>query len=168
MANFNFNKVILGGRLVETPELRQTQSGIPVTSFRMAVNRKYSKGQEQTADFFSVTAWRTTAEFVCNYFTKGTSICIVGSIQNRDYDKDGQKRTVTEIIADEASFVDAKQDAGGGVYMPEAYKPANPAPQPSRPPAPAQQTTIPAEQFRYGSKPPAPPWPPHNDDDLPF
>lgn len=165
MANFNFNKVILGGRLVETPELKQTPSGLAVTTFRIAVGRKYTKGQEQTADFFSVTAWRTTAEFICKYFSKGASICLVGSVQNRQYEKDGEKRTFTEIIADEASFVDAKQDAGGGVYMPEALRKLA---APPAPPAPAQQMQMPADQLRRSNKPPAPPRPPYNDDDLPF
>lgn len=122
MANFNLNKVILGGRLTADPELKQTSSGVPVCQFSIAVNRKYSKDGQAQADFFNVTAWRATAEFVSKYFKKGVSICIVGSIQNRTYEKDGVKHTVTDIVADEASFVDTKQDSTGGVYMPEAYK----------------------------------------------
>ena len=109
MANFNFNKVIIGGRLTADPELKTTPAGISVTTFTIAVNRKY-KTADNTADFFTVTAWRQTAEFITKYFTKGSSICVVGALQNRSWEKDGVKHTVTEIVADEASFVDGKED----------------------------------------------------------
>lgn len=128
MANFNFNKVMLGGRITADPELKQTQSGIAVCTFSIAVNRKAAKGDEQKADFFNVTAWRGTAEFVSKYFRKGSSIFVVGQIQNRSWtDQNGQKRYATDIIADEVSFVDGKNDAqgandGGGAYIPDAYK----------------------------------------------
>lgn len=120
MANFNFNKVILGGRLTSDPELKTTQAGVSVTSFRIAVNRRPGKDGESTTDFFNVTAWRGTAEFVTKYFRKGSCICVTGSIQNREYtDKDGNKRTVTEIQADEANFVDGKNDGKpAGEYNP--------------------------------------------------
>lgn len=109
MANFNFNKTILGGRLTATPELKTTPNGVTVCSFTVAVNRNGAK--EQTADFIDCVAWRTTAEFVSKYFTKGSSICVVGSIQTRSYtDKDGNKRKVTEINVDEVRFVDGKND----------------------------------------------------------
>ena len=108
MANFNINKVILGGRLTADPELKQTPQGVAVTSFSIAVNRK---GKEAQTDFINCVAWRQTADFVCRYFKKGSSICISGSVQTRSYeDKQGVKRTVTEIIADEAYFVDSKGD----------------------------------------------------------
>ncbi|MCR5681171.1 MAG: single-stranded DNA-binding protein [Clostridiales bacterium] len=111
MANFNFNKVILGGRLTADPELKTTPSGIPVTSFTVAVNRR-SKSEDAQADFLNVTAWRQTAEFVTRYFRKGSSICVVGSIQTRSWtDQSGQKRFATEIVADEAFFVDAKSES---------------------------------------------------------
>lgn len=113
MANFNLNKVIMGGRLTVDPELKTTPSGISVTSFTIAVNRKYSGGEEQQADFFNVTAWRGTAEFISRYFKKASSICVVGSLQTRSYEKDGQKRYITEIVADEAFFVDSKGEVGG-------------------------------------------------------
>lgn len=118
MANFNFNKVILGGRLTSDPELKTTQSGISVTSFRIAVNRRSKDGNE--SDFFSVTAWRKTAEFISQYFRKGSCICVSGSLQNREWtDKDGNKRTVTEVQADEAFFVDGKNDGKpAGDYNP--------------------------------------------------
>ena len=126
MANFNFNKVILGGRLTADPELKQTQSGIAVVSFSVAVNRRYTKnsGQQSETDFFNVTAWRQTAEFVSRYFKKGSSICVVGTIQNSTWtDQQGAKHYATDIIADEISFVDSRNDSQGASasYTPDAY-----------------------------------------------
>lgn len=118
MASFNFCKVIIGGRLTVEPELKTTPSGIAVTSFSVAVNRKSSGNQESQADFFNVTAWRQTAEFVTKYFHKASSICIVGTLQNRTWtDQQGQKRFATDIVADEVHFVDAKSE------MPQQYAP---------------------------------------------
>ena len=109
MANFNFNKVILGGRLTADPELRQTNSGLAVCSFNLAINRKGGKDEDRRADFIPCTAWRERAEFLSKYFRKGSSLCVVGSLQVRDYtDKDGNKRYATEVIVDEISFVDSK------------------------------------------------------------
>lgn len=128
MANFNLNKVIIGGRITADVELKQTPAGVPVATFSIAVNRKPGKDGQQQTDFFNVTAWRNTAEFVSKYFGKGSSICIIGSIQNRSWtDQNGQKRTATDIIADEVQFVDSKNDAQGTgagsphSYIPEAY-----------------------------------------------
>ena len=123
MANFNFNKVMLGGRLTADPENRQTDTGISVTRFTVAVNRKQSKDKEQTTDFFNVTAWRATADFVSRFFSKGSSIFIVGTLQNRSWmDTDGNKRYATDIIADEVSFVDSKSEGGqASTYIPEDY-----------------------------------------------
>jgi single-strand DNA-binding protein len=124
MANFNFNKVFLGGRLTSDPELKQTQSGVPVVSFSIAVNRRASRDGAQQTDFFNVTAWRATAEFVSKYFRKGSSICVVGSIQNRTWtDQQGQKRYATDIVADEVNFVDSRSEGPGdqGGYTPDAY-----------------------------------------------
>lgn len=113
MANFNCNKVILGGRLTADPELKTTQSGLSVVSFSVAVNRKTKPGEEQKTDFFNVTAWRATADFVSRYFHKGSSICIVGTLQNSSWtDQSGQKHYRTDIIADEVMFVDSKSDSG--------------------------------------------------------
>ena len=123
MANFNFNKVILGGRLTADPELRQNPSGIAVTSFSIAVNRRYSKNaSEQQTDFFNVVAWRQNAEFISRYFRKGSSICVVGTIQNRSWtDQQGQKRYATDIIVDEAHFVDSKGEGSAmGGYTPDS------------------------------------------------
>ncbi|MBO5700920.1 MAG: single-stranded DNA-binding protein [Clostridia bacterium] len=111
MANFNINKTILGGRLIADPELKQTTSGVSVCSFTLAVNRKPIKGREQQADFINCVAWRQTGEFISRYFKKGSSLCIVGNIQVRDWqDQNGQKRYATEVIVDEALFVDGKND----------------------------------------------------------
>ena len=131
MSCLNLNKVVLAGRLTADPELKQTTSGISVVSFTIAVNRKYSKEQQQT-DFISVIAWRQTAEFISRYFKKGSAICITGAIQTRSWqDQQGQKRYSTDVVADEAMFVDSKSDnqpAANGAsapgtmgYVPEAY-----------------------------------------------
>ena len=128
MASFNFNKVILGGRLTAEPELRTTQSGLSVVSFSIAVNRKVKQGEEQKAEFFNVVAWRQTAEHISRYFHKGSSICIVGQLQNSSWEKDGQKHYRTDILADEVMFVDSKNDAQGaetaqgGSFIPPAYQ----------------------------------------------
>ena len=117
MSSLNFNKVILGGRITADPELKSTPSGISVTSFTVAVNRSYrgKNGEEPQADFINVTAWRQTAEFITRHFRKASSICIVGRIQTRNYtDKQGQKRYATEVVADEADFVDKKASAENG------------------------------------------------------
>ena len=118
MANLNLNKVILGGRLTADPELKQTASGISACTFTVAVNRRYSKDGQQEADFINCQAWRQTAEFITKYFRKGSSICITGSIQTRSWqDQNGQKRFATDVVVDEAMFVDGKNDAQGtGTY----------------------------------------------------
>ena len=126
MANFNFNKIILGGRLTADPELRTTPSGVKVTKFDIAVNRR--SGSEQVTDFFNVTAWRGTAEFITRFFRKGSSICILGSVQKREWTDDkGNKRYSVEIVADEATFVDGKSDGAGAQGVPST--PAQSAPQ---------------------------------------
>ena len=126
MANFNLNHVILGGRLTADPELKTTPSGIPVTTFTVAVNRRFGgkNGEESQADFFNVTAWRQTAEFITKYFRKASSICVVGSIQTRTWEKGGVKHYATEIVADEACFVDAKNEMPGQNTTGAAYSPA--------------------------------------------
>ena len=134
MANFNLNKVMLGGRLTADPELKTTPSGISVTSFTIAVNRRFGgrNGEESTADFINVTAWRQNAEFITRYFKKASSICIVGTIQTRTWtDNNGAKRYATDVVAEEAYFVDAKNESPvavreaaqpyGQPYIPESY-----------------------------------------------
>lgn len=123
MANFNLNKTILGGRLTADPELKQTPNGNAVCSFSLAVNRRYqAEGQQQQADFINCVAWRQTAEFICKFFRKGSSLCVVGAIQTRPWtDQSGQKRISTEVIVDEAMFVDSKSEQPSGAYVPDAY-----------------------------------------------
>ena len=133
MANLNFNKVILGGRLTSDPELKQTQSGTTVTTFSLAVNRRMGKDHEQKTDFISCVAWKQTAEFISRFFHKGSSICVTGSLQQRSWeDNNGNKRSVVEVVVDEAYFVDSKNEATSVesqqpmTYIPDAYKPAAP------------------------------------------
>lgn len=115
----NLNKVILAGRLTADPELKTTPSGFSVTSFTVAVDRRF--GKEKQTDFISCVAWRQTAEFVTKYFVKGSAICIVGSIQTRKYtDKNGNNRIAVEVLADEATFVESKKNTAESVEMPEA------------------------------------------------
>lgn len=122
MANLNLNKTILGGRLTADPELKTTLSGVAVTSFQIAVNRK---GKDAQTDFITCVAWRNTAEFICNYFKKGSSLCIVGNIQTRTWtDSDNNKRYATEVIVDEALFVDSKSD--GQAEAPTFQEPQQP------------------------------------------
>ena len=119
MANLNLNKAIIGGRLTADPELKTTPSGLSVTTFTVAVNRRTAKaGETPQADFINVTAWRQTAEFITKYFRKASSICIVGSIQTRSWtDQQGQKRFATEIVADEAYFVDSKSEIASTAFQ---------------------------------------------------
>ena len=112
MAYFNFNKVILGGRLTADPELKTTPSGVSVTSFSIAVNKPPRNGEQQDPFFINCTAWRQTAEFITRYFRRASSICVVGSLQTRSWtDQQGQKRFATDIVADEVFFVDALRES---------------------------------------------------------
>ena len=112
MANFNFNKVIIGGRLTAAPELKQTQGGTSVTSFNLAVDRRYNKGEEKKCDFITIVAWRQTAEFICKYFGKGQAILICGELQTRSWeDNQGNKRYATEVVASEVTFCEAKKES---------------------------------------------------------
>lgn len=121
MANLNLNKVIIGGRLTSDPELKTTQSGLSVVSFSVAVNRRTKPGMEQQTDFFNVTAWRQTADFVARYFKKGSSICIVGTLQTSNWtDQNNQKHYRTDIVADEVMFVDSRSESGVPSPIPTA------------------------------------------------
>ena len=104
------NVVVLIGRLVYDPELKTTQNGTNVCSFRIAVDRSFTRqGEERKADFIDVTAWRQTAEFVCKYSQKGSMIAVEGSLQTRQYqDKNGNNRTATEVLASQVSFCGGK------------------------------------------------------------
>ena len=107
-----FNLVVLTGRLTADPELITTQSGISVTSFSIAVDRRYRSGEDRQTDFINIVAWRQTAEFVTKYFKKGSLIGIEGSIQTRKYqDKAGNNRTVFEVVANNVQFVESKRDS---------------------------------------------------------
>ena len=109
------NRVILVGRMVADPELKQTPNNLSVCSFSIAVNRNYSKNGGQQADFINIVAWRSQAEIVAKYFHKGNQIGIDGSIQTRQYtDKNGNKRTAFEVLAENISFIEKKADMQGG------------------------------------------------------
>ena len=115
----SFNKVILMGRLTADPELKQTQSGLAVTSFNLAVDRKGKTGEDKQCDFISIVAWRQTAEFICRYFKKGQAILVCGELQTRSWqDNNGNKRYATEVVASEASFCEAKKDGEGSLSVP--------------------------------------------------
>lgn len=107
-----FNRVILVGNLVADPELKTTPSGVSVTRFRLAVNRRFTRaGEQPQTDFFDIVAWRQTAEFVARFFTKGRPILVSGSLQNRNWtDNNGVKHYSNEIVADEVTFVDRKSE----------------------------------------------------------
>ena len=162
MASLNLNKVVLAGHLTATPELRTTSNGLSVTSFSIAVNRRVAKsadGQnaQNSVDFFNLVAWRSVAEFITRYFKKGSAICVTGSINNRSWtDQQGNKRYATDIVVDEAFFVDNSSansaNMGGDAF---AQAPAFATPVNGAPVAPSTTESI---QFDSDS----------NDEDLPF
>ena len=125
------NQAILIGNLTRDPELSTTPSGVSVCRFSIAVNRNYKSadGQQET-DFFNIVAWRAQADFCGKYLKKGRKIAVIGNIQNRSYDdKDGNKRYVTEIIANNVEFVGPRTDddyaaeEGAPVSRPQKAKP---------------------------------------------
>lgn len=146
------NKAILMGRLTADPEAKQTSNGASVTSFSIAVERNFADKQtgKRAADFINIVAWRGTAELICKYFSKGRMIALEGSIQTRNYeDKNGNKRTAFEIIADSVYFTGEKKDdnaSSNGANFP--------------PPPPAQTPNLP---FSIGDFEEI-----ETDDDLPF
>lgn len=111
------NRIILMGRLTHDPELRRTQSDTPVCSFSLAVDRDYKRDGEKETDFIDIVAWRSTADFVSKYFTKGRMAVVEGRLQIRDWtDKEGGKRRNAEVIADNVYFGDSKpKDSGSDV-----------------------------------------------------
>lgn len=126
----SFNKVILIGNMTADPELKQTTSGVSVCSFSIAVNRRFAKDGEQNVDFINIQAWRSTAEFVSKYFTKGKPILVCGQLQTRTWnDNQGNKRYATEVVADEVSFVGSNENhteqknepSKGDSYTPTGY-----------------------------------------------
>jgi single-strand DNA-binding protein len=119
------NQVVLMGRLTRDPELRHTQSGTPVATFSLAVDRGYTPkdGGERQTDFIDIVAWRNTAEFVCKYFTKGQMAAVTGRLQIRDWtDKDGNKRRSAEVVADNIYFTESKKSREGGASYASADK----------------------------------------------
>ena len=139
----SFNKVILMGRLTADPEAKQTTSGLAVTSFTLAVDRKGKTGEDKQCDFITIVAWRQTAEFICRYFKKGQAILVCGELQTRSWqDNNGNKRYATEVVASEVTFCESKKDGEGNntpsnnqggstgnfappTYIPDAYKQPN-------------------------------------------
>ena len=122
------NRIIIMGRLARDPELRRTQNGTPVASFRLAVDRDFKDKAtgERSTDWIDVVAWRATAEFVSRFFTKGRMAVVEGRLQMRDWtDKDGNKRVAAEVVADNVYFGDSKRDgeapAYGGSYGGNSY-----------------------------------------------
>ena len=110
------NHITLMGRLTRDPELRYTQSQIPVASFRIAVDRDYGgrDGGERQTDFIDIVAWRQTAEFICKYFRKGKELAVEGRLSTRESDdRDGNRRSVTEMTADRVHFCGKNEDAQG-------------------------------------------------------
>ena len=143
------NSICLLGRLTADPELRNTPNGISVTNFDVAVDRSYTpKGQEKQVDFIPVQAWRQTAEFVCKYFRKGQRIALTGSLQTRSYtDRDGNKRTAYEVVAEHVFFAEFKNGGTAPVAPTVDYSDRVP------------HCAPPADDFEVI---------PDNDDDLPF
>lgn len=117
------NNAIVGGRLVADPEIRRTQSGVPVVSFRIACERDFKNGSgEREVDYINCVAWRNTAEFVSKFFTKGRMIIVQGRIEQREFvAKDGNNRQVHEVVADNVYFGDTKTN--GGTKHEGAYDP---------------------------------------------
>ncbi len=143
----SYNHIVLVGRLVADPELRQTQDGTPVASFRIAVNRpKGRSGQEQT-DFFGVSVWRQRAEIAAKYLQKGKPVLVAGRLQIREYtDREGNKRTAVEVTADDFQFMDSRSaDNGGGGG--------------ARPPAPAAHGSSDLPEYEFQGE---------TDEEVPF
>jgi len=117
------------GRLTKNPELRHTQSGTPVASFSLAVDRDFKDKQtgEKPTDFIDIVAWRSSAEFVSRFFTKGRMAVVEGRLQLRDWtDRDGNKRRTAEVLAEHVYFGDSKRDAeSGGAYTPPPAEPGS-------------------------------------------
>ena len=180
----DLNRVILIGRLASDPELKYTPSGIAVTQFRLAVNRPMSaearsNGQEKQADFFSIVAWRQSAEYAANYLGKGRLVAVEGRLQVREYvTQSGEKRRDTEVVVDNLKSLDRPKEgdegggggggqsggynrggsapSGGGGH--DEYADESPAPAPTRPQAAAPRPAAAAPARR--------PQPPPMDDDL--
>lgn len=118
------NHICVAGRLTRDPELRRTASGISCANFTLAVDRDYSSNGEKETDFIDVVAWRSAADFVSNYFTKGRMAVVSGRLQMRKWtDKDGNKRVSAEVVAENVYFGDSKKESSDnyGSYSSPAY-----------------------------------------------
>ena len=117
------NNVSLIGRLTASPELKHTQSGLAMTRFSVAVDRRVKQGEEKQADFINIVAWKQTAEFICRYFNKGKRIALTGSIRTGSYtDKDGNKRYTFEVWAENVEFCESKGEKQTAQPQPEQQK----------------------------------------------
>ena len=153
------NKVYLIGNLTRDPEMRSTQTGIPVCNFSIAVNRRFRNQQtgQQETDFFNIVAWRQLAELCSRFLAKGRKVAVSGSIQTRTYEaQDGSKRTAFDIVADEVEFLSSPQAASGapsGEYRPAAMSSAPAAPHaqqaPSYAPADAGFTQVDDDELPF-------------------
>ncbi len=152
-----FNRVILMGRICHDLELKTTPNGVPVLSFRIAVDRNYqAKGEERKSDFFNIVAWRSSAEFVNRYFGKGRMILVEGELQTRQYvDKNNVTQNITEIIVDNVSFTGEPKQSSGGSGSYGGNAPQHPAEVTNTPPTMSQGT---AQDFVESAA----------DDDYPF
>ncbi len=124
------NRIIIMGRLVADPELRTTPGGVTVATVRLAVDRDFRNKQtgERETDFINVVAWRQTAEFVSRYFAKGRMAVVEGRLQIRPYtDRDGNKRTAAEVVAENVYFGDSRRDGDSGSYAPPPFAQSAPA-----------------------------------------
>lgn len=119
------NNVTLVGRLGRDPELKTTQSGVEFCSFSIAVDRRFKSATgERESDWINIKCWRQTATFVSQYFKKGMKIGIIGSIQTGSYEKDGITVYTTDVVADQAYFIESKRDGSGyqtGEHSPQTY-----------------------------------------------
>lgn len=142
------NRIVLIGRLTADPEVRYTQSGVAVANMRMAVDRNYKdQNGERPTDFINLVAWRKAAELISQYMKKGRMMAVEGSLQMRQFQtKEGENRTVYEVLIENFQFLDRGESGGGGSR--------GPAPGPSDADAPPSS---------YGG-----PEPPPEEDDLPF
>ena len=124
------NHIVIMGRLVADPELRTTPGGVTVATVRLAVDRDFRNKQtgERETDFINVVAWRQTAEFVSRYFAKGRMAVVEGRLQIRPYtDRDGNKRTAAEVVAENVYFGDSRRDGDSGSYAPPPFAQSAPA-----------------------------------------
>lgn len=129
------NVVAIMGRLVADPELKTTPAGINVCTFRISCDRSFAQqGQQRQADFIDVVAWRHNADFLCKHFAKGSMVAVQGRLQTRQYqDRNGNKRTAVEVVADSLSFAGSSKKPGGqavdegGEAPPSDYRDPAPA-----------------------------------------